>query len=119
MSAFALVTGKLKRAPEARMSSKTGKTFATATVRDGEAWWSIVAFGEVADELLRLEAGDAIAVSGLFTAEVYVKDGAAPRISLHITADRIASSALSKRRRTRPELAERASEGGRLAYLRR
>jgi hypothetical protein len=39
MSTSALITGKLWRAPEARTSSKTGKPFAVANVREQATWW--------------------------------------------------------------------------------
>ena len=96
MSTCALVTGKVWRAPEARTSSKTGKQFATANVREQATWWQVTAFDEAADDLLKLEAGDAISISGPFTAEVYAKDGSEPRVSFRIIVDRIASPRLGK-----------------------
>jgi len=96
MSTSALITGKLWRAPEARTSSKTGKPFAVANVREQATWWQVTAFDEAADDLLKLEAGDAISISGPFTAEVYAKDGLEPRVSFRIIVDRIASPRLGK-----------------------
>jgi hypothetical protein len=68
MTAFAIVTGSLFRAPEQR-TSKAGKPFVTATIRakDGDAsqFWRITAFSESAQaELMRLGEGDALAVQG-------------------------------------------------------
>jgi hypothetical protein len=78
----------------------TGKPSAVANIREGvgeqATWWSVTAFAEVADDLLKLEAGDAVSVSGPCTAEVYAKDGAPPRMSFRITVDRIDSPRLSK-----------------------
>ena len=91
MSTCALITGKLWRAPEAQTSSKTGKPFAVANVRARATWWQVTAFDEAADDLLKLEAGDAISISGPFTAEVYAKDGLEPRVSFRIIVNRIAS----------------------------
>src|SRR3984957_8547469 len=96
MSTFALVAGKLWRAPETRRSSKNGKQFAVATVHEQTTWWSVTAFDEAADDLLKLEAGDAISISGPFTAEVYAKDGSEPRVSFRIIVDRRASPRLGK-----------------------
>ena len=66
MSAFAMISGRLWRAPEAR-TTKTGQPFATATVREGEreraVWWSVIGFGEVGADLLRLEDGDSVSVA--------------------------------------------------------
>jgi hypothetical protein len=96
MSTSALITGKLWRAPEARTSSKTCKPFFVANIREGvgeqATCWSVRAFAD----LLKLEAGDAVSVSGPCTAEVYAKDGAPPRMSFRITVDRIDSPRLSK-----------------------
>lgn len=92
MTAFAIVTGSLFKAPEQR-TSKAGKLFVTAIVKvsKGEVfeWWRIAAFSESArTELLRLADGDAISVQGPFRAEVFEKDGE-HRISLSITADQV------------------------------
>ena len=79
MSAFALVAGKLRKSPEGRTSSKTGKAFATAVMREGGGdavtWWNIVAFADMAAELLKLKGGDVVSVSGPFTVELYAKNG--------------------------------------------
>jgi single-stranded DNA-binding protein len=91
MTAFALVSGSLFRAPEQR-TSKAGKPFATATIRaaDGEAsqWWRVTVFSETAQaELMRLADGDAVSVQGSFKAELYRPDGGEARVSLSIVAD--------------------------------
>jgi single-stranded DNA-binding protein len=93
MSAFAIVTGSLFRAPEQR-TSKAGKPFVTATIRakDGEAsqWWRVTVFSESAQvELMRLGEGDACSVQGAFKAELYPPEGTPPKISLSIVADHV------------------------------
>lgn len=99
MTAFALVAGKLWKSPEGRTSSKTGKAFATAVLREGAGdaatWWNVVAFADIAGELLKLKDGDVVSVSGPFTVELYAKNGGQPRINHRIVADRIAAPRLS------------------------
>ncbi len=104
MTASALVSGKLVRDPEQK-TSKGGKTFVTATLRegDGEAvtWWNILSFSDTAnEEMLSLRAGDGIAASGSFKAELYAKNGT-QRISFTLFADRIISAKREKRERSR------------------
>ena len=64
----ALITGTLYGTPQARTAA-SGNQYATAKLRaDGKdgtsAWCSVIAFGEVADRLLTLADGAALAVSG-------------------------------------------------------
>jgi single-stranded DNA-binding protein len=76
-------------------------------IREQATWWQVTAFDEAADDLLKLEAGDAISISGSFTAEVYAKDGSEPRVSFRIIVDRIASPRLGKpKQRAGREVAE-------------
>jgi single-stranded DNA-binding protein len=103
MTALALITGVLFRAPEQR-TSKAGKPFVTATLRvkDGEAsqWWRVTAFSESAQaELMRLEEGDALSVQGSFRAELYQPEGGEARVSLSIVADRVLALAQPPRER--------------------
>jgi hypothetical protein len=89
----ALVAGSLFRAPEQRIS-KAGRPFASATlkVKDGEGvqFIRLVIFSESAmAELMRLAEGDALSAQGSFKAELYAKDGDAPKLSLSIVADQI------------------------------
>jgi single-stranded DNA-binding protein len=90
MTAFAIVTGSLFKAPEQR-TSKTGRPYVTATIRtkDGEAsqWWRVTVFSESAQaELMRLGEGDACSVQGSFKAELYPPEGTPPKVSLSIIA---------------------------------
>ena len=93
MTAHALVTGTLFRAPEQRLS-KAGKPYTTATikVRDGDAaqFWRVTAFSDTAQtELLRLGDGDALSVQGALKAELYRPDGGEARLSLSLVADAV------------------------------
>jgi hypothetical protein len=88
MSAFALVTGTIFRAPTQR-TSKAGKPYTVCTVKAGSDdsgggdFWSIICFSESAQlELLRLEAGDAVSVRGKMKLEIFEA-----RISRSIFAD--------------------------------
>jgi single-stranded DNA-binding protein len=89
----ALISGSLFRNPECR-TSKSGKVFATATLRindgDGSQYVRLVAFSESAQAaLLRLKDGDCFSAQGQFKAEIYAKDGGEPKLSLSIIADQI------------------------------
>ncbi len=106
MSVTALVSGKLGRDPE-RRTSKTGRSFATALIKEGEGdavtWWKIVIFSDGGiEELLTLKAGDGVAASGTFKAEIYEKD-AKQRISFSLVADRIITAKRQKREKEQPE----------------
>jgi single-stranded DNA-binding protein len=80
MSAAALITGSLIRAPEL-MTSKAGKPYVTATVKvaadNAVDLWRVVAFSDSAQsELLRLGEGDKISVQGGLKIEPYTgRDG--------------------------------------------
>ena len=105
MSASALVSGRLQRDPERKMS-KAGKPFVSATIRDGEGeavnWWNVLSFSETAnEELLSLKAGDSVAVTGQFKAEVYEK-GDTRRVSFTLFVDRLITA--KKQKRERPAL---------------
>jgi hypothetical protein len=64
----ALISGTLFRSPEERIS-KSGRSFATATlrVREGDSSLFVKIFGfsdHIKDEMLRLSDGDAVAIQG-------------------------------------------------------
>jgi single-stranded DNA-binding protein len=93
MTAFAIVTGAIFRAPEQR-TSKAGKPFVTATIcaKDGDAsqWWRVTAFSESAQtELMRLAGGDSCCVQGAFKAELHQRGAGEARVSLSIIADHV------------------------------
>jgi hypothetical protein len=87
MTAYALITGVIFRAPTQR-TSKAGKPFTSCAVKvgaddGGGDFWSIICFSESGQlELLRFEAVDAVAIRGKMKLEIF--EG---RISRSIFAD--------------------------------
>jgi len=119
MTAFAIVTGSLFKAPSLR-ASKTGRPYVTATIRakDGEAsqWWRVMAFSESAQvELMRLGEGDACTVQGAFKCELYQPEGGEARISLSIVADHVLALRQPPRKR-KAKTAGDAARGGAAAF---
>jgi single-stranded DNA-binding protein len=115
MSATALISGRLWRSPE-RKTSKAGKPFVTATIREGNGdavtWWKILCFSESGcEELLRLGDGDSVAVSGDFKVETFEKGGEL-RLSHTIFAERVISARRQKRQRGDDRGVEDASVNG-------
>jgi hypothetical protein len=95
MTTRAPIAGTLYRAPE-RRTSKTGKPFVSAVIREGDGdaatWWKILCFNEaVADELIRLADGEGVAVSGSFKVETFEKNGE-QRLSYTLFADAVLSA---------------------------
>lgn len=104
MSAVALVTGNMFKAAE-RKTSKNGNQFVTATIKakDGEGaqFWRLTAFStDAANELMRLSPGDAVAVQGRFSAELYQPEGGAPRVSLSMVVDQAMAARPKPRQHT-------------------
>jgi single-stranded DNA-binding protein len=119
MTAFAIVTGSLFRAPEQR-TSKTGKPFVTATIRakDGEAsqWWRVTVFSESAQaELMRLGDGDALSVQGAMKVELFTPDDGATKLSLSIVADHVLALRQPPRER-KAKTSGDAARGGAAAF---
>jgi hypothetical protein len=95
MSARAIVSGVLLRAPVSE-TSKAGKSYVVATVREGSGetarWWKVFVFSESAiEEILRLGDGEPIAIAGEFDCELYAPPGGESRLSWKITADAVLS----------------------------
>lgn len=115
MVAFALVSGRLFRAPESK-TSKAGKSFAIARLKEGEGeaatWWELLAFGEeAAAELLRLRAGEGVSANGTFRVEMYTgRDGQA-RLQHKLFVDAIISTRKAKRQRDAAPVDARPSDG--------
>jgi len=91
MTAFALVSGALFRAPELK-TAKTGKPYVTATIKvaaDNAAdFWSVLAFSESAQaELLRLSEGDKLSAQGSFKVEPYTARDGQTRINRTLFPD--------------------------------
>ncbi len=103
MSARVLVAGVLFRAP-ARKTSKDGRPYVFATIREGNGdaarWWKVFVFSETAiAEIMQLDEGDALAVAGTFEAKIYVPEGREARVDLSLTADGILSAKPKPRER--------------------
>jgi hypothetical protein len=106
MSARAIVSGTLHRAPEIR-EARTGVQYILCSIREPRAgetrWWTCFAFGALAAEFDRLKAGEPIAVSGEFDCKVYTpNDGEGPRLNWTIKADAVLTA------RPRPKLDRKA-----------
>jgi single-stranded DNA-binding protein len=93
VTAFALITGALSRAPELR-TAKSGKAYCTATIKvaadNAVDFWSVLAFSEtVQTELMRLNEGDKISAQGTFKVEPYTGRDGQTRISRTLFADHV------------------------------
>jgi single-stranded DNA-binding protein len=90
-----LVSGTLHDAPQSR-TSQNGNAFAVCKVKaDDKAgawvWVSAIAFGDAAERLLQLKAGDSVSLSGRAEMSVWTdKDGNA-HPSLSLVADEVAA----------------------------
>jgi hypothetical protein len=101
MSARALIAGRLYKNPE-RKVSRAGRPYVAAVVMEGAGdsatWWRIASFNDViSDELVRLSDGDAISVSGTFSAQPYTKGGET-RVGFSLVVDKIISARKARRR---------------------
>ena len=90
-----LVTGKLHDAPQARTSA-TGNTFAVCKVKADDkngawTWVSVIAFGQEAERLLTLKAGDTVAIGGRAEIGAWSDKDGNPHGSLSLVADEIAT----------------------------
>jgi single-stranded DNA-binding protein len=120
MTAYALVTGSIYRAPEQR-TSKASKLYVTATIKskDGDAFqfWRVTAFADtVQAELLRLGEGDAVSVQGSLKAELYAKDGGEQKLSLSLVADNVLVLAKAHPRKPREPDNDRATQRREAAF---
>ncbi len=90
----ALVTGSLYGDPQPR-TSQAGKQFVTAKIRtDGKGesvWCSIIAFGEIADRLVTLGNGAALAVSGKAEVNGWLDKQGEPKAGLSLVVDEVAT----------------------------
>ena len=89
MTIHVLLTGVLHKDAVSR-TSQNGNPYATCTVRveqEGQTIWvNVICFDEAGhNELMRLQAGDALSLQGKATPKVYMKDDEA-RPSLQVTA---------------------------------
>lgn len=88
----AILAGALAKPPVSKVG-KSGKTFAILNVRETGVeparWWSAILFGDAVPDVLKLSAGDPIALAGSPDAEVYTPEGGEPRVSWKFTADAV------------------------------
>jgi single-stranded DNA-binding protein len=95
MSARALVSGVLFKAPASKVS-KSGKPYVLLTIREGAGdaarWWRCIIFGSACEEALRLADGEPIAVAGEFSCESYAPARGESRLSWEIRADAVLSA---------------------------
>jgi single-stranded DNA-binding protein len=91
----ALITGSLYGDPTAR-TSQAGKQFVTAKIRaDGKdgasVWCSIIAFGDIADRLMTLGNGAALAVSGKAEVNGWLDKSGEPKAGFSLVVDEVAT----------------------------
>ena len=89
----AMVSGTLHDAPTVR-TSQSGKPFTTAKLRadaadGGTVWCSLVAFGDVAERLATLKAGQAISVSGRAKLSSWLVKSGEPAAGLSVVVDEL------------------------------
>lgn len=111
----ALVTGTLHADPQAR-TSQNGNAFALCKVKaDDKAgawvWVSAIAFGDAAERLLQLKAGDSVSLSGRAEVGGWADKDGTPRGSLSLVADEVA--ALRAKPKPRAEGQRRTSRSDR------
>jgi single-stranded DNA-binding protein len=93
VTAFALVSGALFRAPELK-TAKTGKPYVAASLRvtadNATDYWSVLAFSESAQaELMRLGEGDKVSLQGSLKLEVYTSKNGEHKVSRTLFADHV------------------------------
>jgi single-stranded DNA-binding protein len=91
VTAFALVTGALARAPETK-TSKAGKPYVMASIKvaadNAIDYWSVLVFSETAQaELARLGEGDKVSVQGSLKVATYVAKDGETKINRTLFAD--------------------------------
>jgi single-stranded DNA-binding protein len=90
VSITALVTGRLVAQPEQRIAA-SGKPFALAkigtTTDDGDTLVSVIAFGGVAEQLVALEKGDTVSISGRAKVVTWTARDGAAKAGISLTAE--------------------------------
>jgi len=112
MSMQAAVYGRIGQDPRS-IETKSGKTMALTSIAvnigegdDATLWMGVVAFGKVADELLRHGKGDLISASGRVQRNTWTQNGE-KREQLQVVADAVISA-----RTVRPAGGKRKAEAG-------
>lgn len=88
-----LISGKLHDAPQSRESAK-GTSYTVAKLKCDDKsgawiWASIIAFGEQAERLLSLKAGDTVSISGPAELSTWLDKEGNPKPSLSMTAEQL------------------------------
>lgn len=100
-----MISGALYTDPQQKIS-KNDNPFVTAMVRDSSTnpatMASLIAFGDIADSLLKCVKGDSVAVSGNTTLGLYSPDGREPRIQINVTVEQIVTLAKKKANTVKP-----------------
>ena len=114
MSFQAAIHGRLGQDPR-EITTKTGTTMAVASIavtvdtRNEEQeteWFGLVAFGKVAEDLLRHKRGDMLSAAGRVQINTWATDGGEQRRQFQIVADSLVSA-----RTVRPGGGRRRSQG--------
>jgi len=117
MSMQAAAYGRIGNDPR-RIETRSGKAMATTSIAvnvgendDPPLWVGVVAFGAVADVLLRHAKGDLISVSGRVQRNAWTTSSGEKREQLQIVADSVVSSRTvrpsgGKRREDRSQTSE-------------
>lgn len=115
--------GRLGQAPR-RISTQGGKSMAVASIAvnvgehdDPAEWFGVLAFGQVADALLRHEKGDLVSVSGRVQRSSWTGSDGQKHQQLQIVADSVISArttrpAGGKRKTDKPAGPDRRHDGG-------
>lgn len=87
-----MISGALYTDPQQKIS-RNDNPYVTAMVRDSSTnpatMASLIAFGDIADSLLKCVKGDSVTVSGNTTLGLYSPDGREPRIQINVTVEQI------------------------------
>lgn len=102
-----LISGKLHDAPQQRESAK-GTAYAVCKVKADDkngawVWVSVIAFGQEAERLLSLKAGDAVAIGGRAELSVWEDKDGNHHPGLSVVADEVAT--LRGRPKPKPDTA--------------
>lgn len=102
MATEALVTGKLLRAPEQKVSAKNVPYVLLLVKQQDEILCRAFLFGEDGDEVLKLDRGDGVALIGTLSLGVWEKQGVTVP-SMSLLAHRCISPATKKPKRQMEE----------------
>lgn len=98
MTAALSAYGRLGQAPR-QITTRTGKSMAACTMAvdvagydDPPLWLGLIAFGRLADELLRHAKGDLLSASGRLQRNTWTDSDGAAREQLQLVADTIVSA---------------------------